>query len=188
MATIKVGCSGYSYDDWREVFYPRQLKKSQFLDYYARHFDFSELNYTYYRMPTPEQMEHYARRGMDFVVKAHQSLTHQYNNNEFDLKTFRMALKPLKDAGRLGGILAQFPFSFHTTEKNLVYLRRILEWGSGWTLVVEFRNPGWLKPEVFDMLKNAETGIVVTDAPRVEGGMPKHTTVTAPTAYIRFHG
>lgn len=188
MGTIKVGCSGYSYDDWRGVFYPRSLKKSQFLDYYARYFDFCELNYTYYRMPAPEQMAHYAAQGMDIVVKAHQSLTHQYADNAFDFKTFRMALQPLKAAGHLGGVLAQFPFSFHTTEKNLDYLRQVLDWGAELGLVVEFRNPGWLKPEIFNMLKSAKTGIAVTDAPQVEGGMPKHTTITASTAYIRFHG
>jgi len=188
MGTIKVGCSGYSYDDWRGVFYPRNLNKNQFLNFYSRFFDFSELNFTYYRMPGPEQMARYGQYEMDFVVKAHQSMTHQYQNNEFDFKTFKMALQPLKESGRLGGILAQFPFSFHTTVKNLAYLKRMLGWGQELGLIVEFRNPGWLKPEVFDLLKESKSGIVVTDAPQIEGGMPKHATVTGPNAYIRFHG
>lgn len=188
MGVIKVGCSGYSYDDWRGVFYPRNLKKDQFLAYYSRYFDFAELNYTYYQMPGPEQMARYGKMDFDFIVKAHQSLTHQYQNNEFSFKTFKMAIHPLQESGHLGGILAQFPFSFHTTVKNLDYLKSVLEWGDELGLFIEFRNPGWLKPEVFDLLKASNTGIVATDAPEVEGGMPRHATVTSSTGYLRFHG
>ena len=188
VGVIKVGCSGYSYDDWRGTFYPRNLNKSQFLTYYSRYFDFAELNYTYYQMPSPEQMAAYGKFELDFIIKAHQSLTHRFQDNEFDFKTFKMAIQPLKESGRLGGILAQFPFSFHTTAKNLDYLEFVLEWGREMKLNIEFRNPGWLKPEIFDLLKSNQAGIVVTDAPEVEGGMPKHATVIGSTGYIRFHG
>ncbi len=188
MGVIKVGCSGYSYDDWRGVFYPRNLRQNQMLDYYAGYFDFSELNFTYYRMPGPRQIARFAQAGLDIIVKAHQSLTHQYSNNEFDFKAFKAALLPLREVKRLSGVLAQFPFSFHTTRKNLDYLQMMLDWGAELPLIVEFRNPGWIKPEILTILREAGATLVVTDAPQVEGGMPKQIAVTADMGYIRFHG
>ncbi|MEW6173331.1 MAG: DUF72 domain-containing protein [Bacillota bacterium] len=52
-ASIFIGTSGYSYDDWRGAFYPLRLAKGDMLSYYAREFSFTEVNSTYYYMPPP---------------------------------------------------------------------------------------------------------------------------------------
>ena len=57
MAAIKVGTSGYSYKDWKGLFYPRSMEPSEFLTYYAQLFDCVEIDSTYYRIPPPSMME-----------------------------------------------------------------------------------------------------------------------------------
>jgi len=48
---VRIGTSGFSYDDWRGVFYPEKIKKGMMLEYYARHFNTVELNSPYYAIP-----------------------------------------------------------------------------------------------------------------------------------------
>jgi len=50
---LYVGTSGFSYADWRGVFYPRSMKQNEFLSYYSQHFNCVELNFTYYRNLRP---------------------------------------------------------------------------------------------------------------------------------------
>jgi uncharacterized protein YecE (DUF72 family) len=56
MPELLIGTSGYDYPDWKGGFYPEKLAWTRFLEYYSEHFNSLELNGTYYRMPTPEQM------------------------------------------------------------------------------------------------------------------------------------
>ncbi len=51
MGVIRIGTSGFSYDDWVRTFYPPDLKPNERLEYYARHFSTLELNSTYYTLP-----------------------------------------------------------------------------------------------------------------------------------------
>src|SRR5438477_1988772 len=108
---IRIGTSGYSYEDWKGHFYPKGLKPADMLPYYARIFPTVEINSTYYGMPRPAAMEQMTRRvpaGFDFVLKAHQSMTHTVRFQPEAFAEFRLALEPLREAGMLGGVLAQF--------------------------------------------------------------------------------
>jgi uncharacterized protein YecE (DUF72 family) len=49
---LRVGTSGYQYEHWRGVFYPRDLPKREWFAYYATHFDTVEINNTFYRLPS----------------------------------------------------------------------------------------------------------------------------------------
>ena len=51
---IHVGTSGYNYPEWRGTFYPEGLKTTDMFAFYARRFRTVEINYTFYRMPTPK--------------------------------------------------------------------------------------------------------------------------------------
>ena len=56
-ASLRVGTSGWTYPNWRELFYPRRLKQAEWLGFYARHFTTVELNASFYRLPTPAMIE-----------------------------------------------------------------------------------------------------------------------------------
>ena len=53
---IKIGTSGYSFNDWKGSFYPKDILKGKMLDFYVQHFPVVEINSTYYRIPHPAVM------------------------------------------------------------------------------------------------------------------------------------
>ncbi|MBD3225798.1 MAG: DUF72 domain-containing protein [Caldithrix sp.] len=188
---FKIGTSGYSYDDWNTVFYPQQWPKSERLSYYSRYFDTVEINATYYRVPPRRVFEGMVSKTgpqFEFIVKAHQDTTHMRHKDTKALQELKESIKPLIQAERLNGILAQFPYSFHNNEKNRAYLRRIKEGLEYIPLFVEFRNDSWLKPQIYDLLSYHDIGYVNVDEPPLRGLLPPQHIVTTNTAYIRFHG
>ena len=109
---IHIGTSGFSYDDWVGPYYPQDLKKTEWLSFYAREFSTLELNSSYYGIPTAFNMERMAAKtpeGFQFTVKAHQDMTHKRNDNEAVFAQFVAALAPLLEQGKFGCVLAQFP-------------------------------------------------------------------------------
>lgn len=191
-AQVLIGTSGYSYKDWVGPFYPPGLPAEDMLAYYAREFPFVELNFTYYRLPTQRTLAGMARKvppGFLFTVKAYQSLTHSRGEAVAeDAGKFLYGLKPLVDAGRLGAVLLQFPYSFHHTEENRRYLVWLKELLSGLPLAVEFRNREWAKEPVWELLASLGMGYACVDEPRLRGLVGGVVKCTASVAYVRFHG
>ena len=145
---IRIGTSGFSYDDWRGYFYPEDLPKNQMLSYYAERFPVVEVNATYYALPSPAMFAQMARKvpvGFEFVVKANKEMTHAEEPQPEVFAAFRAALEPLRESGCLGCVLGQFPWSFRNTPENRDALRRFREELDAIPGVVEFRNSGWSK-------------------------------------------
>ncbi|MDR0472127.1 MAG: DUF72 domain-containing protein [Treponema sp.] len=88
MGELLMGTSGYDYKEWKGVFYPEKLAQAKFLEYYATQFNSLELNGTFYRMPTAEQMRRMIERSegkVQFTVKAFQDLTHKWDNSNYQI-------------------------------------------------------------------------------------------------------
>ena len=188
---IRVGTSGFSYADWVGPFYPASLGNQDFLNYYSRHFETCELNFSYYRLPTAQSLARMLEKSegrVDFVVKANKGMTHERRDNRQTFTDFREALQPLLEADKCGCVLAQFPFSFHATQENLDYLKIFREWMLDVPLVIEFRNHQWIKQANFDMLKTLNCGFCCVDEPDLKGLLPPLAVATSPIGYIRFHG
>ncbi|TDA68759.1 MAG: DUF72 domain-containing protein [Clostridia bacterium] len=162
------------------------------LAYYAREFPFVEINFSYYRLPTQRTLAGMARKvpaNFLFTVKAYQSLTHGRGETAAgDAGKFLYGLAPLIEEGRLGAVLLQFPYSFHSTGENRRYLARLKELLPGVPLVVEFRNRGWAGEPVWEFLTSLGMGYVCVDEPRLRGLIGREVKYTAPVAYVRFHG
>lgn len=188
---IRIGTSGYSYQDWIGPFYPEGINKSDMLVYYAREFDTSELNFTYYRIPNVYTMSAIARKvpdGFLFTVKASRELTHERGGKEYAFPQFIEALAPLQDEGKFGCVLAQFPWSFRANEENRAYLEFLREQFGDLPVVVEFRNREWIEEDTFDLLRQLELGFCCVDQPRLKGLIPPIARATASVGYVRFHG
>jgi len=188
---IYFGTSGFSYDDWVGPYYPKGLKKPEWLSYYAQEFDALELNSSYYALPTAFSLERMANKTPDgflFVVKAHQEMTHTREDNAGVFAKFVAALQPLHEQGKFGCILAQFPSSFHNTPQNRDYLRLLRERLGDLPTVVEVRNRDWVQEETFALLRSLNLGFCCVDEPRFPTLMPPLAVVTSPIAYVRFHG
>ena len=189
---IRIGTSGYSYDDWVGPVYPPDIKKSDWLQYYTTLFDTTEINFSYYRQPNAWTLERMAAKvpaGFLFTIKAFQGLTHERAaGNEAEFRTFVEALKPLIEQDKFGCVLAQFPFSFHATPANVDYLKLCRERFGDLAVVIEFRNREWLAPAIFQLLREQRLGFCCVDEPQFKSLMPPIAEATAPVAYVRFHG
>ncbi|SRR6056297_3929644 len=210
MGQCYIGTSGFSYRDWVGHFYPEQLQQKEFLSYYSSRFDFVELNFTYYRQPTPQvlkKMLNSVPSNFLFTLKAHQSITHERENNwQRSVEEFLRGIQPLNESGQCGGILLQFPYSFHYTPENRRYLAKVTaalqakptniqkgrevtpSGGTSPPLLIEFRNRDWEKGHVFEEMKDRGLGLIITDHPDLKNLPQTSNIVTSNTAYIRFHG
>ena len=85
---IRIGTSGYSFEDWKGNFYPADVPKGKMLDYYVNFFPTVEINSTYYRIPHPAVMANIVKKapkGFDFMVKVPQSFTHRRTDLDKDI-------------------------------------------------------------------------------------------------------
>ncbi len=198
---IKLGTSGFSFDDWRGTVYPPKIKKQDMLAYYERELGFKclELNSTYYTLPSQKSMEGMLRKvsaDFEFTVKAYRGMTHDIweedrktllDNREV-FEKFKFSMAPLRERGNLACVLAQFPPWFHPNKVSLDYLRVFGERLRGVPLVVEFRNHAWHNDATLDFLRENGLGYCVVDEPRLPRLMPFNPGATSAVGYFRLHG
>lgn len=190
-AEVRVGTSGYSFEDWRNTFYPHDIERGKMLDYYVRHFPTVEINSTYYRVPHPRVMENIVKKapeGFDFMVKVPQSFTHRRTDLDKDAGDYQNALAPIAQSGKLSGVLAQFPYSFKFSPDNLDYVSICRDGVAPHSLFVEFRHRSWVNRTMYDRLKGEGIGYVCVDEPRLSGLLEPDAFATTGTAYVRLHG
>ena len=183
-AGLYVGTSGFTYDHWREVFYPPQVPKRQWLEYYAERFETVEINASYYHMPRHSVCDSWRRRTPEafcFVMKLNRWITHRKRLADCadPLASFLGAVDRL--GPKLGPILVQLPPRFSADAARLEAFLEICPRRYRWA--VEFRDPSWLCPEVYAVLRAHDAALVVHDL------IPDHPRqVTAGWVYLRFHG
>jgi uncharacterized protein YecE (DUF72 family) len=222
---IRIGTCSWADDALSKHWYPKGLAAGERLGYYAQHFDTVEVDSTYYRLPGEEMVARWAERTPDdFVmhVKAFGLMTRhpvklealppdlrddaptddkgrvERPSREFRAEVFRRfleALEPLRSAGKLGGILFQFPSYVVYKDRSLDYLQWAREQLGDDAMLVEFRHVSWLddehRDETLRFLEELRATHVVVDAPRIEGAKnvtPTVLAVTSPMTYVRFHG
>lgn len=186
---IVIGTSGYYYQDWVGAFYPEGTKKQDMLALYSEKFSAVELNFTYYGIPKPstfERMLEQTPESFEFVVKANREMTHEPKGKDV-FAEFRDSVAPVVRSGRLGGVLAQFPWAFKNTPDNRNYLYYFRERLKDIPLVVEFRNNSWQRQEVFDSLGEQGVSYCCVDEPEMQDLPDRRAVFTAEPAYVRFH-
>jgi len=157
------------------------------LSLYSNVFDTVEVNFTYYRLPSARTMEGMVKHtppDFRFFVKAYKGFTHEHDlsgKNEF-----LAGLKPMQEAGKLSGLLFQFPQSFKDTDENRKYLMEVAEQFQK-DVAVEFRDNSWAKQSVFDFLEANHLALVSVDEPQVSTLFPNIGKATTELGYVRFH-
>ncbi len=195
MTAVRIGTAGWSYRDWEGVVYPPGSGRSfDRLEYLSGYFDAIEVNVTFYRPPQPRFTSDWVRRTASnpdfrFTVKLHRNFTHDTDEQSpEDFRKWKTGIAPLRDAGRLGAVLAQFPYSFHCTEDNRRRLTELADRFPEDPLVIEVRHRSWDRPEVFRFLKDLGLGYCVIDQPRVSHSILPLNSATSPVGYVRLHG
>lgn len=187
MSNVLIGTSGWSYEDWLDVFY---TSKEKTFKQYASVFKTVEIDSTFYKQPTPGFIRSITRsspRDFLFSLKVPKIVTHiklmsPEKGAARDLKLFLEVLAPLRDAGKLGPILFQLPPKpAEAFEGFNEFLESLPE---GYVFVVEFRHPTWMEDEFFRILSENDVGYCIVDGPL----LPVVLRVTGESSYVRFHG
>jgi uncharacterized protein YecE (DUF72 family) len=158
------------------------------LSYYCRQFPIVELNFTFYRPPTPEMLVKIAEQtpaDFQFLVKLPRSLSHEQKTD--DLPLFRESAEALRSRGQLTGLLCQLPQKTHNTSENRAWIERLTSDLGGFSLAVEFRHRSWFEPEVPRWLADRKIDLVSVDAPDLPGLYPSGLVRSGRNLYMRFH-
>lgn len=181
---LRIGTSGYQYDDWRGRFYPEDLAKKRWFAHYARELDTVEINNTFYRLPSRETFAAWraeAPRGFLYAVKMSRFATHmkKLKDPEATIGLFMERSAPL---GRtMGPILVQLPPHWHVDVERLDAFLDAAPRRHRWA--VEVRDPSWLCEDVYRVLRRHRAALVIHDL------IPNHPReLTASWTYLRFHG
>ena len=182
---IRIGTSGWYYSHWQGKFYPDDLPKSEWLNFFANTFDTVEINNTFYHLPQEQTLKNWrkiAPVNFLFAVKANRYITHikKLKNTKDQLHRFFERVKLLKT--HLGPVLYQLP---PTLGKNLDTLGSFLKLlPKKHRAVFEFRNESWYEDDTYELLNDFNAGFCIHDL----GGRQTPTIITGKIIYIRFHG
>jgi uncharacterized protein YecE (DUF72 family) len=223
-ATIRIGTCSWADDALSKHWYPPGTPPKERLPYYAERYSTVEVDSTYYRVPTGQMVRGWAERTpKDFVmhVKAFGLMTrHPVKLEQVppDLREglpvdhrgrvdrpsrearaavfseFLGALSPLRDAGKLGGILFQMPPYVVWKPSSLDYLEWARDQVGADAFLFEPRHRSWfaedVRGELMRWLEERKMTWVVVDAPKTDGANVPETlvAVTTPMSYVRFHG
>ena len=181
---LYVGTSGYSYKEWKGVFYPAELPEKQMLHYYGQQFSTVEINNTFYRMPKISVLEGWVGEvpaDFRFVLKAPQRITHLLRLKDADDSVSYL----LEVAGvlkeRLGALLFQLPPNL---KKDLPLLRDFLALlPDGRRVAFEFRHRSWFEDEVFGLLHHRNAALCIAEA---ENDLEVPFVATGDWGYLRL--
>lgn len=192
---IYVGTCGYSYKDWLGPFYAATTRTGEMLRYYAECFPAVEIDASYYGVLPPATIERMivnTPAAFRFCFKAPQTLTHEMDvapeRIHSDAHAFVESVTAVGDAGKLGGVLCQFPNSFKPSDQTRGYLRSLVDRMRPLPVIVEFRNREWQEPSTHRLLCELNAGWCNVDMPSYESLMRPGADVTCGVGYVRFHG
>jgi uncharacterized protein YecE (DUF72 family) len=211
---VRVGPAGWSYPDWEGIVYPAH-KPRTFHDaaYLAQFFDTIEINASFYQPLRATLAKQWlaqveANPKFLFTAKLWQKFTHEKDATAGDEAAVREGFDALREGGRLGAVLLQFPFSFHNTPENLAYLKQLLEKFQDYPLVVEVRHASWSgksesgRPEsgkpgggkaapdkaFEELLRERRVGFCNIDQPIIGKSLGPSERATSAVGYVRLHG
>jgi uncharacterized protein YecE (DUF72 family) len=183
VAKVYVGTSGFSYKEWKTLFYPSDLPERQMLSFYAARFGAVEIDSTFYRMPTAKTLESWRDStppAFRFVLKASQQITHRQRLKvPSDALNYLMSLVPLLE-DRLALVSYQLPPFFRCDIARLQAFLEVLPLNIRSSF--EFRHPSWLNPDVYELLRRHHSILCIHDTD--EGCTPLE--ITADAVYVRL--
>jgi uncharacterized protein YecE (DUF72 family) len=186
MARVLIGTSGWHYDSWRGMFFPKGLPLKNQLQYYASQFSTTELNGVFYRTPTPEAVKSWREQtGEDFIFgwKASKFITHWKRLSGNSVNSLELMEDRLTLLGhKAGPILFQLPPNFEADADRLAAFCKLLTTKRRYSF--EFRHPSWYVPAIFRLLSQHNISLCISD----HHDAPSPWKRTAEFVYVRGHG
>src|SRR6266478_2127614 len=199
MASLYIGTSAFTAAGWEASFYPEGTKPADYLAYYAKHFNSVEVDSTFYRAPSKNTVEGWARKtppGFIFAAKVPQVITHEKVLVECDAE-FKQFVETMDCLGeKLGPLLLQFGYfnrkAFAGVNDFLARLRPFLKkLPKDHKFAVEIRNKNWLVPQFVEALRERGVALALIDQswmPRPAEWFEKFDPITADFTYVRWLG
>lgn len=163
------------------------------LTYIAKYFSTVEINSSFYGPPRPETAKNWvesikSNSGFRFTAKLFQSFTRSRKPAPLDEKEVKDGMAPLMEAGRLGALLMQFPWSFKNDAESRTYVVELARRFREYPLVLEVRHSSWMEEGVLDLLAELGIGICNIDQPLFKRSIRPDGRVTSDIGYVRLHG
>ena len=178
-----IGTSGYNYPEWKGTFYPAKHPANRMLVYYAQHFASVEINYTFYRTPTPKVLEgwkHDTPERFRITLKAPKRITHDARLRDCAERVRAFLAIAAGCEPKLGALLFQLPPNLRA---DLALLDQFLATlPAGVRAAFEFRHASWLDEEVYARLKARNLALCVADSEKLSTPV----RITADYAYFRL--
>ena len=152
---VHIGTSGWSYKDWIGIFYPKNLKATEWLSHYSKTFDCTEINSSFYRLPQKQTVTNWGNKvpkGFLFCPKMSRYLTHikRLKEPEEPLERFFSIFKSMQK--QMGPVLIQLPKIVPYDNKVAGYFYKSLkEKYSSYEFAMEVRHESWMTEESSDL-------------------------------------
>jgi uncharacterized protein YecE (DUF72 family) len=196
---VRIGICSWADEGLLTRWYPRGVSSPRArLAYYAERFDTVEVDSPFYRLPSPETAGRWSERtppGFVFHAKASKAMTgHEPGDREEAFRAFREALGPLEAAGKLRGVLLQYPPGFVKSPAALDELAAAPARLEPLVPLIEFRHRSWMtadaRDETLAFLEQHGLAYVSVDSPDTPASnvSPRLAARTHEVAYVRFHG
>jgi uncharacterized protein YecE (DUF72 family) len=184
VGVARVGCSGWSYRDWRGVVYPADAPTRRWFSLYAERFDTVELNASFYRLPDAATVEAWAAQappGFLFSVKVGQFGSHRMKLRDAASWLPNHLDRMCRLGDHLGPNLVQLPPRWRRNVERLDEFLTVAPRSQRWA--VELRDPSWVHDDVFATLERHGAALCLHDL------LPEQPQLcTTDWTYLRFHG
>ena len=184
---IKIGCTGWSYQGWSDTFYPRNLKSSEWLKYYSQLFEITEINSTFYKIPSQEIVRRWntdTPRHFRFTAKFPAIITHEKRLERVNSEVFSFlaSLSPIHE--KISALVLQLPpsLSFEEAKPKLDELFDLLP--DDFLYPIEGRHKSWFSEDAIQYLKQNKHCLVWNEVTGVNNPMP----ITSNYLYVRLIG
>lgn len=150
---ILIGTSGFSYNEWKGIFYPEDLAPKDYLSFYSKHFKTTEINNTFYKIPSRQLTEKWYQEvpsDFSFTLKLSQRITHQKRLKDVDQEMLLFLDGAAGVGEKLGPILVQLPPYFRKDEAVLKDF--VSNYANRGKLAFEFRHESWFEDSTYALL------------------------------------
>lgn len=178
-----MGTSGYNYPEWKGTFYPNPFPAARMFDFYAARFRTVEINYTFYRMPTPTLAARWSAQapaGFTYTLKAPKRLTHDRRLADCEALLAEFVVSARGLDGHLGCLLFQLPPQFRADPGRLAAFLDLLP--GDVRAAVEFRHESWHTDATFHVLSDRNVALCIADM----GDTTTPLVATARHGYFRL--
>ena len=192
---VWLGTCAWSFDDWRDAFYPHDLPRNRWLEFYAARFRAVEMDSSFHHVPSARTLSHWEELtgpGFRFCPKLPKTLSHEKRLEDPAAEIAMMATLRGELGSQFGCALLQLPPSFHARAHEEKVLRAFLRaWPGEVPLAVEFRHDSWETPHAARLLEDHNVTWVWAD--NFSLGEEKRSgfgflPVTSKTIYVRLLG